>query len=110
MRSMKDRLLRLHDEQGITLPIVALLMVALCGMVALSLDIGQLTLSRRRLQNAVDAASLAGGQELPDDTTAADVKATSWSYKNGIGGTDAVYVQISSSRASAYIIANGIQD
>lgn len=98
------------DEQGVTLPLLALMTVALLGMVALSVDIGTLTLQRRRLQNAVDAAALAGAQELPDSTSAADSKATGWLSKNGVGGSDVSTVTITSSKATTYITNNNIKD
>jgi len=44
--------------------LVALGMVAICGMMALAVDAGQLYFARRFMQNAVDAGALAGAQEL----------------------------------------------
>jgi len=53
-----------RHQRGQALVLVALGMVAICGMVALAVDAGQLYFSRRLMQNAVDAGALAGAQEL----------------------------------------------
>lgn len=57
-------------ERGATLVITAILLVVLLGSVAMCVDIGRLYLTRQHLVNACDAAALAGGIELPDETTA----------------------------------------
>ena len=44
--------------------IMALAMVAICGMLALAIDTGRLYFQRRLMQDAVDAGSLAGAQSL----------------------------------------------
>ena len=49
-------------------------MIAMLGMVGLTLDGGRYLETRRQLQNAVDAAAHAGAQELPD-TVAAEATA-----------------------------------
>lgn len=72
---------RWQDERGVVLVLTAFLMVGLTGMVALSIDIGRIALARRQLQNATDAAVLAGVRELPDATKAKST-ATSWATKN----------------------------
>jgi len=59
-----------RDEAGITLVLVALLLVALLGAAALAVDIGRLYLERQHLVNSCDAAALAGGIELPDQAVA----------------------------------------
>ncbi len=50
---------RLRDEDGAVLIVVILLMVALLGMVVLTVDVGGLLSFRRHLVTAADAASLA---------------------------------------------------
>ncbi len=57
-----------HDRKrrrlgGIT-PLAALLMVVLVGMLAFSIDMGYVVTVRAELQNAADAAALAGAQQL----------------------------------------------
>ena len=57
-----------RSRQGQVLVLVALGMVAICGMLALAVDAGQLYFARRFMQNAVDAGALAGAQELVGTT------------------------------------------
>ncbi len=57
------------DESGQMLPLVGLLMIALLGMGALTIDLGSLFYTQRRLQASTDAAALAGAQGLPNTTT-----------------------------------------
>jgi len=55
----------MKDEKGVTIVLVALLIVALVGAAALCVDVGRLYVERQHLVNACDAAALAGGLELP---------------------------------------------
>jgi Flp pilus assembly protein TadG len=59
-----------RDERGISLVLTAMLLVVLLGMVGLTVDIGRLYLARQFLVNGCDAAALAGGMELPDQSGA----------------------------------------
>jgi len=62
---MKTLFSRLQgSSQGQSLVIVALLLVVLIGMLALTLDGGYAYLQRRAAQTAADAGSLAGAREL----------------------------------------------
>lgn len=63
------------DENGNILILSAVLMVALLGMVALSVDVGNLYQNRREMVNAADASALAGAQELMATNTASEVEA-----------------------------------
>jgi hypothetical protein len=51
-------------ERGAVAIIVAIILVVLCGFVALSLDVGHLLSVRGELQNGADAAALAGANRL----------------------------------------------
>src|SRR5207244_8786379 len=62
----------------------------LLGLVSLSTDVGQLMSARRQLQNAADAAALAGAQRLPDYASVARTDAGIWAGKNGIASPDTV--------------------
>jgi Flp pilus assembly protein TadG len=74
---------RLHkNERGQTLIFVALMMVALLGIVGFVVDIGDVYYNYNQLQNSADAAALAGGATLPN-TTAAAVATT---YSSVAGG------------------------
>jgi Flp pilus assembly protein TadG len=51
-------------RSGQAIVIMALAMVAICGMLALAVDAGRLYFQRRLMQDAVDAGALAGAQSL----------------------------------------------
>jgi Flp pilus assembly protein TadG len=51
-------------KTGQAIVIMALAMVAICGMLALAIDAGRLYFQRRLMQDAVDAGALAGAQDL----------------------------------------------
>lgn len=54
----------LSDQNGATAVITALVMVALLGLAALSVDIGYVTLTKTQLQTAADQGALAGARNL----------------------------------------------
>ncbi len=56
----------IKDEKGQALVLVALAMVVLLCMAAFTIDIGLVFFQRRHLQNAADAAVLAGAREMID--------------------------------------------
>jgi Flp pilus assembly protein TadG len=74
---------RLKSERGQAFVLVAVSMVMCLGMAALVLDVGNWFRDKRRLQGTVDAAALAGAQQLPDDSSAAQAQALSYANKNG---------------------------
>jgi len=53
-------------QEGAVVVIAGILLTVLLGFVGLALDIGNLVLTKTRMQNAVDAAVLAGGILLPN--------------------------------------------
>ncbi|MGQ9682455.1 MAG: pilus assembly protein TadG-related protein [Anaerolineae bacterium] len=53
-----------NSERGQSLVVVALVLVALVGMTALVIDVGNAYVQRRRMQNAADSAALAGARML----------------------------------------------
>src|SRR4029078_927226 len=57
-------------ERGQVLPLVAIALVAFLGICAFSIDVGYAYYAKRQLQSAVDAAALAGAQDLPNATLA----------------------------------------
>jgi Flp pilus assembly protein TadG len=92
------RFTRPHDERGISIVLVALLMVGMLGVAAIVLDLGQAYANHRQMQNAADASSLAATRALDKarlagyantalnsavDTTASDV-----ATKNGATGSN----------------------
>lgn len=77
------------EEHGQALPFIALLMTAILGLAALSVDLGHLYFCHRQLQTACDAAALAGAYGLPDVT--AGSTATSYS---AVGSGSNAYPQL----------------
>ena len=61
-------LTRVRGRSGQAIVIMALAMVAICGMLALAIDAGRLYFQRRLMQDAVDAGALAGAQDLVGTT------------------------------------------
>jgi hypothetical protein len=59
-------------------------MVVILGFTAMAIDVGIFLHERRDLQNAADAAALAGAAELPESPGEAEAKAHEWADKNGI--------------------------
>ena len=60
------RLRTARDETGQVFVFTVLCMVVLIGLVGFAVDVGHAYLVQRQLQSGVDAAALAGAQELPD--------------------------------------------
>ena len=82
--TMKKLLKILKIEKGQMMVLSALVMTALIGFAALSVDTGRIYMTKSNLQNAADAAALAGAQELPDNPTAAINAANQYLTNNGI--------------------------
>lgn len=59
-------------KSGSVLIFIAIIAVVLMGFTALVIDVGMLVYQRQRLQNACDAAALAGAMQLPDKPTGDD--------------------------------------
>jgi Flp pilus assembly protein TadG len=78
------------EERGAVLIIVAVSLVALLGMAALSIDIGSFYLAQRKAQSAADAGALAGAGVLTSGTTAANASATSYATTNYPGSSAVV--------------------
>lgn len=98
------RFWRIKDQQGTALVLVALGMVVLLGSAALAADGGYLYLQRQQMSNAVDAAALAGGQELPDDEDAAEAAAYNYADLNGCPSTE-ITVAISADKRQVQVTA-----
>ena len=82
------------DEQGLTLILVALLFPLLLVFMGIVIDGGMALSTRRELQNAADAASLAAAQDLPNASLATAV-AQDYAEGNGFGdGVDGATVTV----------------
>ncbi|CAG9211843.1 Flp pilus assembly protein TadG [Paraburkholderia tropica] len=90
---------RARRERGAVAVQVALLLITLLGCAAMALDIGRWVVVRHQLQNAADAAALAGVRTLPGQlaasavpavwataTTAATTAATQYASANNANG------------------------
>jgi Flp pilus assembly protein TadG len=67
MRIMPLKMRNSTGQRGVVLPLVALLMVVLLGFAAFAVDMGYLYVVKNELQNAADAAALAGASVLFTD-------------------------------------------
>lgn len=68
------------SEDGASLILVAASMMFVLGVAALAIDVGHAQTQRLRLQNAADAAALAGSFEIPDDSDTARDTAGQYAY------------------------------
>lgn len=73
----------LKNEQGSVSIIVAISITVLMAFSAIVIDVGRVALEKQALQNALDAASLAGAQELPHNTSIARQMAVAYFVENG---------------------------
>lgn len=73
-----------RDRSGASAVIAALLMPVLLGMAALAIDLSRVYVAQRTLQNATDAAALAGAQDIyTQGTTQAIATANNYSATTG---------------------------
>lgn len=89
--------IRLRDERGAVVPIVVLSLIALFGMVVLTVDVGAVLTKRRAMVNAADSAALAAAQSFAFPATQAmcggatqgfaQTKANEYAVKNVAGTT-----------------------
>ena len=100
----------LTNRRGATLPLVALMLVALLSIVALVVDLGMLFAARGDAQRAADAAALAGASTYMDalsDPDTAEARALDWASRNqllarGIGG-DEVEVDVVDAQRTVHV-------
>jgi hypothetical protein len=84
--------MRIRNERGATIALVAVSLTAMLGMGALAIDMGMLMKARSDAQRAADAAALAGasayqGAKPIDAVDSALVRATRLVGSNYVGGT-----------------------
>lgn len=77
------------EESGNITVLVAFAIVALIGMAAVAVDVGVISYSKARLTRAVDAAVLAGVQELPLSLAQAVTQAEYYAARNGVESSEA---------------------
>jgi len=64
MKTSRQLILKLHNQKGATAVVIAIVMAALIGFVALAIDVGYVAVTKNELQNIADAATLAGAGQL----------------------------------------------
>ena len=81
-----------NRESGQALVFVGLGMVVLIGVIGLSIDMGYLRYTKRRLQTAADSAAVAGASELQDGNyqLAANNDSRSNGFENGVNGVSVI--------------------
>jgi Flp pilus assembly protein TadG len=103
--ALLKRFVRRGSNRGIAVIYIALLLIALLAFVGLAVDIGYMYVAKTQLQNAADAAALAGAAKLTggiDSSTSAfyegEARQEAWKFacKNK-AAKQAVYVQTNSS-------------
>ena len=87
-----------HPERGVTMILVAVAMVAIIGMAAMSIDVVTLYLAREEAQRAADAAALAAARVISisgiTGTADPDTDGASWQNVCGPSGTATKIAQI----------------
>ncbi|MEQ8175157.1 MAG: Tad domain-containing protein [Syntrophomonadaceae bacterium] len=78
----------IKEESGNVTVLVAFAIVALIGLAALAVDVGVIAYNKASLVRAMDAAVLAGAQELPLSPTQAVSQAEYYAVQNGIGSSE----------------------
>lgn len=73
-----------RNEEGQILVFVAIAMVAIMGFSALAIDVGMVSIQKSNLQNAADAAALAGAQDIGTGKNPVDT-AIKYANENGEG-------------------------
>ncbi len=74
---------RLASDRGVAAMWLALMLGLFMGFAAMAVDLGQWYIARTRVQNATDAAALAGAALLPDDPVDAVSEATKVAVAHG---------------------------
>lgn len=101
-----------RNERGVALLLVALLLLGICGFLALAIDIGYRHVAKGQLQNAADAAALAGAARLDPSgkiaTAPTDARATALEFaaKNKTASKD---VAISSDGSNSLSESNDVR-
>jgi hypothetical protein len=95
--TLRARATRRNGGQGMAL--LAVFLIVLIGLVGLGVDGGSLYLNRRQVQNAADAAALAGAFTMArGDKSGADIRAAIDKY------ADANYIDDSATNVSAHYV------
>lgn len=80
-----------QKERGSVVVLVTLALTALLGFCAIVTDVGLMYAKKAHLQNSVDAAALAGVQELPNDLNQSEQKARDYASENGVSAVTVTF-------------------
>ena len=80
-----------QKERGSVVVLVALSLTTLLGFCAIVTDVGLMYAEKAHLQNSVDAAALAGVQELPSNPTLAEQIAQDYASQNGVSAVTVTF-------------------
>lgn len=80
--SVRKLVRTVKGERGQILMLAAFMLVVLLGMVAMVVDVGRFLHERQDVQNLVDAAALAGAQDLPNEVSDAESNAMLYALAN----------------------------
>ncbi|GAW92837.1 Tad domain-containing protein [Calderihabitans maritimus] len=92
------------EEKGSVIVLTALSMVMLLGFTALVTDIGLAYLASQKLSRSIDAAALAGAQELPGNPDRAVEIAKEYARRNGLA-EELMEIQVAQDRQSLRVKA-----
>jgi Flp pilus assembly protein TadG len=90
---------KLDGSRGQTLPLVVFMMLSLIAVAGAAIDVGSWYQAKRSLQNAADAAALAGASQIPNSWSAATSTAAAEYTKNGKPGDTTNYANTSNAAA-----------
>lgn len=95
IKTIMDRLMfrKPLNEKGSVTVLLAVSITVLMAFSAVAIDVGRIALQKQSLQNALDAACLAGALELPANTALAQEKAMICFETNGYSRDDIQSVQ-----------------
>jgi hypothetical protein len=95
----------INSEKGQAIVYLVIGLVVFLGFVALAIDGGMALADRRHVQNAADAASLAGGAEAAIDLSKAKITDNIWSCDNvGFAMNNGEYAAIQRAQANNFTI------
>ncbi|MBN2795030.1 MAG: Tad domain-containing protein [Clostridia bacterium] len=98
-------MMRLKRQEGNVIILVTLMMFAIMGIIATVVDIGVVYAEQAKLSKALDAAILAGGQELPGRPDLARSIMELYLVENGVNVEDVV-IEIDLDNMGAQITGN----
>lgn len=99
----------ISNQKGSVTVLVSLIIVAMVGMLALVTDVGLVYAEKAKLSKALDAAILAGGQDLPASPSKARASMETYLVENGVALSDVV-INIAADGRSASIQATKAVD